>query len=569
MKIERRPSIIQDECGTRIIYPDHYSFVIVQNITERDNIPCSLRQNGMIAIVVESDFAKFQIKTTESYGVCNNDSWVHITESGSGQGPTAEIFKFYPNISDLLADQSNQIEQQIYIIKDATEDTNLKFPQSVVEEYALYRFNGIATGGIEDYEIISAPNAISVHVVDNYSDQDVFGRKVFMRELKTKDPSNNTLYGFSAVGLDDGEYSKLSKNAVLFRYGNIESFMRFVNGEIIIQTPKNLLGVASNKLHILLANEDSYAQTVRINGRAFYGGNINNLINALEDVDLVPKKYVDDQVISEGYTNLLDDNDKIKDQYIPDDIGIYDGNSPSTVSVGDLNVGTILNGKTYVELFESIFAPYQTPEITNFNLVGVPTVSEKGTEISGIKSFSYSYTNVNNVTDDLKTIRNTTTGVDNTFTGSSADSPIQMDVGSITTDTTWRLHFNDMKGNYIYKDTTIRFYNRRFFGSSLNEVNDSIGVRTLPRTSFDNASTTFTLNTNPTDTYFYIALPETRNLISVQDLETNSDVTSQYILKYPAMQVEDAGGNLTTYKLYEMTIAVPFSSPHRHEIKIS
>ena len=40
-------------CKPSIIIPDKYSVVVVQNITERDNIPCKLRQDGMLVIVVE------------------------------------------------------------------------------------------------------------------------------------------------------------------------------------------------------------------------------------------------------------------------------------------------------------------------------------------------------------------------------------------------------------------------------------------------------------------------------------------------------------------------------------
>lgn len=66
-------------CKPNIIIPDKYSVVVVQNITERNDISCKLRQNGMIAIVVEEGYAQYQIQTQEGfYGVCDNNTWAQI-----------------------------------------------------------------------------------------------------------------------------------------------------------------------------------------------------------------------------------------------------------------------------------------------------------------------------------------------------------------------------------------------------------------------------------------------------------------------------------------------------------
>ena len=66
-------------CKPNIVVPDKYSVVVVQNITERNDISCKLRQNGMIAIVVEEGYAQYQIQTQEGfYGVCDNNAWVQI-----------------------------------------------------------------------------------------------------------------------------------------------------------------------------------------------------------------------------------------------------------------------------------------------------------------------------------------------------------------------------------------------------------------------------------------------------------------------------------------------------------
>ena len=67
-------------CKPSIIIPDKYSVVVVQNIAERNHISCKIRQNGMIAVVVEENYAQYQIRTKEGlYSVCNNNAWVKIS----------------------------------------------------------------------------------------------------------------------------------------------------------------------------------------------------------------------------------------------------------------------------------------------------------------------------------------------------------------------------------------------------------------------------------------------------------------------------------------------------------
>ena len=62
------------DCGDNYKNPDYYSFVIVRNITERNNLPCKLRQNGMITVVIEENFKHYQIQTTPEIGACNNSA---------------------------------------------------------------------------------------------------------------------------------------------------------------------------------------------------------------------------------------------------------------------------------------------------------------------------------------------------------------------------------------------------------------------------------------------------------------------------------------------------------------
>ena len=74
-------------CKPNIIVPDYFSVVVVQTINERNDISCKLRQNGMIAVVVEEGYTQYQIRNFEGlHAVCDNRSWIKITEGVESPG---------------------------------------------------------------------------------------------------------------------------------------------------------------------------------------------------------------------------------------------------------------------------------------------------------------------------------------------------------------------------------------------------------------------------------------------------------------------------------------------------
>src|SRR5690554_675822 len=91
--------------------------------------------------------------------------------AGSGTGGTLEtirykdvggkgqLIKVEDDIASMLADQANQIEQQLIEVEDASADPNLTFPQGETRLQAYYRYLGDANGSIDDYTLISAPYA--------------------------------------------------------------------------------------------------------------------------------------------------------------------------------------------------------------------------------------------------------------------------------------------------------------------------------------------------------------------------------------------------------------------------
>ena len=105
-----------------------------------------------------------------------------------------------------------------------------------------------------------------------------------------------------------------------------------------------------------------------------------------------------------------------------------------------------------------------------------------------------------------------------------------------------------------------------WYGSDTQDPTDSADIRALG-SSFSNS---FTLNTESTNTKMIIAIPSTKNLVSVIDQDAlNANITANYILSGTLSQVEDGGGNLVSYKVYVLSIATPYSENHRHNVTLS
>lgn len=127
------------------------------------------------------------------------------------------------------------------------------------------------------------------------------------------------------------------------------------------------------------------------------------------DEQIVDKKYVDDNV-SSGATYNLD--------------------SPSTVEVGGIEVGTTLTGKTSNEILEEMLVPYIEPTFTSFSISAEPTTREVGTSTSGIKPFVWSTSNSENVATNSVDIRDVTANA-LIATGLANDGSEGVDIGTI------------------------------------------------------------------------------------------------------------------------------------------
>ena len=150
----------------------------------------------------------------------------------------------------------------------------------------------------------------------------------------------------------------------------------------------------------------------------------------------------------------------------------------------------------------------------------------------------------------------------------STSSPKNINIGTVNEYNKWKIMAEDTQNTTISREYAVTYHLKRFYGASDNDVVTSAHARALPQSALDNASTTFELNTG-TKKQFIVLIPATRTITEVMDLATNADVTSQYELDSTAFAVQDAGETTAMYKKYRMTMAVGFSSNHKHRIKIS
>ena len=60
---------------------DYFGHVVVQTLEELESIPCKLRQDGMIATVVQDDYSDYQLQSSRTgLGICNNNAWIKISK---------------------------------------------------------------------------------------------------------------------------------------------------------------------------------------------------------------------------------------------------------------------------------------------------------------------------------------------------------------------------------------------------------------------------------------------------------------------------------------------------------
>jgi hypothetical protein len=234
---------------------------------------------------------------------------------------------------------------------------------------------------------------------------------------------------------------------------------------------------------------------------------------------------------------------------------VYNGISPTTVSVYGLAANTNITGMTSIAILERILTPFQNLLFTSFFINGQNTIIECGEVISGLKTFDFSIANANNVQPNTLQIVNDSTVIQS---GLAVSSPRSVEVptiafGSNGGSTQFTARVTDTKGTLI---TSLPFivtaFNKIFYGNVANFPTTSAAVRALSNSLFSNQNN-FTTPVVST-TKFTLAIPAYKDLISV--ITANNESLT---LSFTRQTIENAGGALLLYKIYNYESVIPLN----------
>ncbi len=130
----------------------------------------------------------------------------------------------------------------------------------------------------------------------------------------------------------------------------------------------------------------------------------------------------------------------------------------------------------------------------------------------------------------------------------------------------YKIEIVDVYDNNFSANSTVNFYYLIFNGPSAAIPSTSANVRALDRVFV--TSPPFNLLTGTTYNNFTVAMPATRSLVQVLDLDAlNANITTNYVAELSTFNVDDYAGTPVSYKVYTMTNAIPYTDgSHRHQI---
>ena len=131
---------------------DYFGHVVVQTIEELNSIPCKLRQDGMLATVVQDSYAEWQLQSSRiGFSKCDNRSWVKIN-SGDTFYDGSNLFIF-----------STQAEADIYKSTPAVKEGQVIY---IIETNTYFKYDG------QDAYVDPFPNKLTVPTEDGVEGPD-------------------------------------------------------------------------------------------------------------------------------------------------------------------------------------------------------------------------------------------------------------------------------------------------------------------------------------------------------------------------------------------------------------
>lgn len=202
------------------------------------------------------------------------------------------------------------------------------------------------------------------------------------------------------------------------------------------------------------------------------------------------------------------------------DAEVYDGTSPTTLTIGGMPAGTALTGRTWQSIIEELLVEYINPTFTGFAVTDVTSIIEVGVALSGAKNFTWSTSSSGNVQTDSIAIRDVT-GAVYLATGLANDGAQSIDIGTITNTSpmsrAWRAEgVNTILGTFVSSQDTVTSIYPYFYGKvasggaapgvarpAANQALIDSGTKVVAA-----SSSTITINFGSTDDeYAWFAIP--------------------------------------------------------------
>jgi len=252
--------------------------------------------------------------------------------------------------------------------------------------------------------------------------------------------------------------------------------------------------------------------------------------------------------------------------------GVYEGEAPANITVGGIDSGTDLTGLPWQDVIEKLTVKYLVPKFSSFSITGQQTLLEVGETLNGNKTFTWSTTNVANITTNSIDIDDIT-GANTLISGTSNDGSEVLDIGTVDNSTPisqqYRITGTNTKGDDFIRNYTITSLYPYFYGI-VSSGGAAAGVNrpTANQALIDSgskvvASSTGTISVNfnsTSDDYLWFAIPTTsasKNVWYVSALNNGSiggstSVSGNLFPDFDSVNIDSPTvlWNGITYKIY-------------------
>jgi len=289
----------------------------------------------------------------------------------------------------------------------------------------------------------------------------------WLNDLHDRFRLRNYLTDFFAIDIDAAIYGGFSEGDFV----KINSSGQFV--KVTTNTQADILSIAGIVTSVNTPSDGN--MRVRPVGRIVTGLTLSGLGNTGDILYFDPSQpnnLTVTQPVNTFYAVYIKINDTTAIMLAKSSGGggssIYLGASPSTITVGGMPAGTNIYGMTFQAIDQTILVPYIHPSFTSFG-VNISSVLEVGTALSGLKNFSWSFSNQANVTPNTLNIIDLTTST-TLASNISINSPASVNIGTITnnsyTSHTWQVRATDTQSTQFSANTSIVWEWMKWWGIS-------------------------------------------------------------------------------------------------------